>query len=653
MNSVYKISVIIPSYNSGACIRRAIDSVLSQDYGNWELIVVDGGSSDSTVDILKSYPKIRWVSEKDNGQADAMNKGFAMCSGNIIGYLNADDYYFPGAFSSVIREFDNGAKFVVGNVLVRSPRLGCEFINNPRVTLNGMLRHWEPNAFCHNPVGYFYLREVQEKCPFNVHNYATMDLEFLLDAAAHYPFTKVEYTLGCFEDDKKTKTGVTQSRLDYWKPGTFPYLAKHLESMNAADRQEYENARRRGYSGMQAHLNKINADSFSLLSPESAPLISVIIPNYNCAQYIFRAVDSVIGQGLRNIEVLIVDDMSSDDSVSRIRERYGADARIRLLQHDQNRKLGAARNTGLDSATGTYVFFLDSDDWLNAGALLHLVSIAEEYSADVVACGVEKVTADGRREKYHAFAFSTDDVMESLQYFADYMIGSIVWNKLYRRDLIESNRLRFIEKYWHEDIMFTLRVLLACRKYVSIDSCYHNYFQRNDSIVNTTQSRLHLESYLHIYKNICALIEEQAIFAGSRGAETARSIVRAHCINQIVPNLLRYRATHESDIFKADIEDVLESEFGIRGYVLSELIASLIPEGKRNIAGISAPSKPKGLSSRVSWAVRNPRRFLRKIMKRCANMIALRYFRFLKKTISRPNTERKKSFLYKDISSGR
>jgi len=96
-----KISVITPSLNSGEHIERAIQSVLAQNYDNFEhIIVVDGLSTDNTLDILKKYPHLTWVSEKDSGQSNAMNKGFAMSSGEIIVYLNADDYFLPEAFRS-------------------------------------------------------------------------------------------------------------------------------------------------------------------------------------------------------------------------------------------------------------------------------------------------------------------------------------------------------------------------------------------------------------------------------------------------------------------------------------------------------------------------------------------------------------------------
>ncbi len=109
-----KISIIIPTYNCGQYIRKAINSVLDQSYSNKELIVIDGGSKDNTLEILKSYgEKIKWISEKDKGQADAVNKGFKVATGEIMTWLNADDYYEHDIFREVADSFIKNKEVVL------------------------------------------------------------------------------------------------------------------------------------------------------------------------------------------------------------------------------------------------------------------------------------------------------------------------------------------------------------------------------------------------------------------------------------------------------------------------------------------------------------------------------------------------------------
>jgi len=196
-----KISVITPSFNSVKYIEEAINSVLKQDYPNVEHIIMDGGSTDGTLEILKRYPHLRWLSKSDNGQSDAMNKGFLISTGDIIVYLNADDFFEKGAFFDAVENLkpEKGIKIVAGMCNVVKPD-GSIYVPAfvPKVDFFHMMWWW--NAwFPINPSSYFYTREVQESVGgFNERDHYMMDYDFILKVALHYPIHTVERVWGNF-----------------------------------------------------------------------------------------------------------------------------------------------------------------------------------------------------------------------------------------------------------------------------------------------------------------------------------------------------------------------------------------------------------------------------------------------------------------------
>jgi glycosyltransferase involved in cell wall biosynthesis len=121
LQNLPEISIVTPSYNQGRFLEDCITSVLDQNYPELEYIVIDGGSTDQSVDIIKKYEEriTLWVSEPDEGQSDAINKGFRMATGELVAWLNADDFYLPGALATVAEAYRNnpGASFYFGDGL--------------------------------------------------------------------------------------------------------------------------------------------------------------------------------------------------------------------------------------------------------------------------------------------------------------------------------------------------------------------------------------------------------------------------------------------------------------------------------------------------------------------------------------------------------
>ena len=203
-----KISVLTPSYNSGKYLERAIESVLKQNYPNVEHIITDACSTDNTLEVLKKYPQIKWVSEKDNGQSDAMNKAFLMSSGDIITYLNADDYFEPDVFNEVNDFFqkNTAVDFVVGDLVEIIEKNSSIYPMTYAVEYKKILLHFK-YGFPYNPVAYFYKRKVQEQVGlFPVDEHYAMDYWFLLEAWRNASVKKLNMVFGVFYKTGFNKT---------------------------------------------------------------------------------------------------------------------------------------------------------------------------------------------------------------------------------------------------------------------------------------------------------------------------------------------------------------------------------------------------------------------------------------------------------------
>lgn len=190
------VSVITPSFNQGRFIEATIQSVMGQDYPHIEHIVVDGGSTDATLDILKKYDRrIRWVSEKDQGQGDAVNKGFAMARGSILGWLNSDDVYAPGAVSAAVRYLSSHPETVMlyGNAdyIDEQGKVIGSYPTEPfdRLRLAEACFVCQPSVFLRSEV-------FGTVGPLDVGLDTCMDYDYWIRIAATYPAERIAYQRG-------------------------------------------------------------------------------------------------------------------------------------------------------------------------------------------------------------------------------------------------------------------------------------------------------------------------------------------------------------------------------------------------------------------------------------------------------------------------
>jgi len=205
------ISVVTPSYNQVEFIEDTIRSVRRQSYNNVEHIVVDGGSTDGTIDVLKEHDYLEFISEPDDGQADAINKGFEMANGDIVGWLNSDDVYFDtGVFDRVVRYFDHiGSDIVYGDMaLINEDSEVLKLHCPPEFDAIKLLRY----CFITQP-SLFFASNVVENNRLDEDLEYVMDYEFWLRLSREYEFTHVNDVLAGDRNHSERKIIANQDRM--------------------------------------------------------------------------------------------------------------------------------------------------------------------------------------------------------------------------------------------------------------------------------------------------------------------------------------------------------------------------------------------------------------------------------------------------------
>lgn len=235
-----------------------------------------------------------------------------------------------------------------------------------------------------------------------------------------------------------------------------------------------------------------------MIPPDNTnPKISVIVPVYKVEKYLPRCVESIINQSFSDFELILVDDGSPDNCGAICDEYSKKDARI-LVIHQENAKLAAARNSGLDIASGEWVAFVDSDDWLHKGYLNALLS-GSRKDTDVVICG-SKVTSNETEKEEEGVAVRFQDVSTN-QLSLDHIAFTRVWGRIVRRAVIGD--LRFVSGTEPaEDSLFNLLLFRDDMKIRVTDTKLYYYFMRPDSAIHTHLGRGTLNSVSFLIKRL-------------------------------------------------------------------------------------------------------------------------------------------------------
>lgn len=202
--------------------------------------------------------------------------------------------------------------------------------------------------------------------------------------------------------------------------------------------------------------------------------ISVIVPIYNVEKYLENCLQSIINQTYQNLEIILIDDGSTDESGFICNKYAQKDSRI-LVKHIRNAGQANARNIGLDMATGDYISFVDSDDWLEKNMLAELLTLCLDNDAQVSSCGYQKITknslSETSSEECYIKILSFKDIIKGL--LSQNEVRFEVWNKLYDKKLLSD--IRFKSGQLHEEVYFNKQVFFNINKMVYTNKKLYNY----------------------------------------------------------------------------------------------------------------------------------------------------------------------------------
>jgi glycosyltransferase involved in cell wall biosynthesis len=236
-----------------------------------------------------------------------------------------------------------------------------------------------------------------------------------------------------------------------------------------------------------------------------AKLISIIIPAYNAEKYIARCLESVSAQTYDNIEIIVINDGSTDKTLGLISRYAQKDGRIKIIDQ-KNKGLSGARNAGFDTSRGEYIFFLDADDFIGESAIEKLYCFAEEHALEMAEGKIVYYYDTGTVSDY-SIGCNRNVILSGSDEIFSYYLGSFkkvnAWNKLIKRSYLLENNIRFIEGLISEDVPWLYLDILSTVKRAGFtnDITYYYYKNNNNSITRSYSIR-HFESYLFIVRQL-------------------------------------------------------------------------------------------------------------------------------------------------------
>lgn len=569
-----KVSVVLPIYNAEPYLRECLDSVVNQTLKEIEIICVNDGSTDNSLDIIKEYAnkdnRIVIIDKPNAGYGQTMNCGISIARGEYIGIVEPDDFVKLDMYETLYnkaKEFhldiiksdyfkitkNNNAyqyetvklindKNYYNNVmrpdeylkLLTVMTINPAGIFKKSFLLHYDIRHNETAGAAYQDNGFWV------QTMYQAHRIMFLDVPFYcyrqdnpnqsMKKRNNIWTIPNEYDFidGIFNKNKELSKyrGIychrkflaymyhlkTRLSYDYWEEYLKRmYLNFYTEDINGFLDLKYFSLKEK--EELQLILNQ----NFSEYIKQYASIkVSIIVPVYNTEKYLRECLNSLINQTLQDIEIICIDDGSTDNSLNILNEYAQKDKRIKVLTQN-NQKQGAARNRGLAIAKGEYIQFVDSDDYIVLNACEDLYKKCTEYNLEMLIFG--GVNFNNKTKKLipspaYQFSYVPQNYKNKLLNFKD--CSNFVVNMptgacftIYKKQYIDNLNIVFAESIYFEDNVFFVKAITNVNRLFLYDQVY--YYRRIHDLSTTQNWNVHFTDYIKAVRTVLSYLKEAKV----------------------------------------------------------------------------------------------------------------------------------------------
>lgn len=511
-NNLPKVTIVTTVWNlfeNGrvAYFRQMMESVHNQTYSNLEHIIINNNSTDETKDLIQEYIDKGYVAntyfEEKQGLWHGMNRGIKEATGEFINFMNSDDFFCR----------NDAVEISIDAILKTGADWSYGYSNKVEPNTNEILFKWYfdnyaciYHARCPNHQTLFVktslLRtqggfEINPEFPNGAFSDDLSMMRLLF--AGHIPVIVPEI-LVTYRDGGATANVGRQSAKHYVKYVREEfgfselsekaldalYWESSLESLSKLDVETLlSQIKIPAWRNRLAELYNIpisTLDSAKMQSYNKKPLISIIMPIYNAECYIKTGIESLMNQSFKDIEILCINDGSTDKTLEILNELQKLDSRIKIFSQE-NKGPATARNVGLENANGKYIMFMDADDTYCLDMCEKMFKAIENQNVDVVMCNTNLIDTN-----YGNWPFLFGEGYFEIDCNIRKKINCWLWNKIFKAEIIKQNNITFPDGHKSDDDLFVAIYFLFAQNLYCLDKKLINHFRRQDSIMHIYNS---------------------------------------------------------------------------------------------------------------------------------------------------------------------